>query len=119
LAGDAPDLLRIVLDPAGAGERLVELPGCGRDGAAALIEDGRTGRCRALIDREDVTHRGGTWQSAPSGPCGQRREVESRHLRHAADDLAGVAELVVVPDVDDGPLPIDDRGESVDDAGAL
>src|SRR5699024_3415748 len=59
------------------------------------------------------------WAGAASARSGISGNVDIRHLRHAADDLAAVAELVVVPDVDDDTIVIDDRGQAVDDAGAL
>src|SRR5699024_12103144 len=51
------------------------------------------------------------WAGAASARSGISGNVDIRHLRHAADDLAAVAELVVVPDVDDDTIVIDDRSE--------
>src|SRR5581483_10079150 len=53
LAGRLPDLHRVVLDPAGPGEVLLELRvGAARD-AALAIEDEARRAARALVDCED------------------------------------------------------------------
>src|SRR5690606_34330530 len=58
-AGVAPDLHRVVLDPAGLGEDLLVLLLAGRDDLAGVVEDDRAGRGGALVDREDVLRRVG------------------------------------------------------------
>src|SRR5690606_7710841 len=58
-AGVAPDLVRVVLDPAGLREVLAVLPLAGADDAAAVVEDDRAGARGSLVDGDDVAGRGG------------------------------------------------------------
>ncbi len=52
-----PDLLCVVLDPAGAREVLRELALCGRDDDAVVVEQDRSGTGRALVQGEhESTH---------------------------------------------------------------
>jgi hypothetical protein len=48
-----PDLLRVVLDPAGAGEMLRELALRGRDDVAVVVEQDGERAGRALVEGED------------------------------------------------------------------
>ena len=50
-----PDVLRVVLDPAGAREDLAELLLADAGDAETLVEDDGAARRRALVDREDVS----------------------------------------------------------------
>ena len=54
----APDLQRVVLDPAGLWEDLPELALRHRDDAAHLVEDDAARTGGALVEREDVAHAG-------------------------------------------------------------
>ena len=56
-----PDLLRVVLDPAGPGEDLLVLELAGRDDLALVVEDHRAGGCGALVDGEDVVRHGNSF----------------------------------------------------------
>ena len=51
--GDLPDLVRVVLDPAGAGEVLLELAVGAARRPPRLVEDDGGGPGGALVDRED------------------------------------------------------------------
>ena len=62
----APDVLRIVLDPAGARIILLELALGQRDRPRQLIEQDRPGRSRSLVDRQNMIRPG----HAPLIGCG-------------------------------------------------
>ena len=70
--GDLPDLVRVVLHPAGAGEVLPELAVGAARRAARLVEDDGGGPGGALVDRED--HSAGPYVERPAAaaPGGYR-----------------------------------------------
>jgi hypothetical protein len=70
LADVVPDLDRVVLDPARAGEDLLVLLLAGGDDRALLVEDDRAGRRRPLVDRDDVVSH---VQVLLRNECGRKR----------------------------------------------
>ena len=69
-----PDLLRVVLDPAGAREDLLVLDLAGLDDLAGVVEDDRSGAGGSLVDGKDVLGVGHGEDSSggSGGPDGAR-----------------------------------------------
>jgi len=77
--GDVPDFSRVVLDPAGAREMLLELGVGTADDATLCVEDEAGGARRPLVDREDQRETPRTIVSKPSAtPVASSLPVPSR-----------------------------------------
>ena len=80
-----PDLVRVVLDPAGLREDLLELLLRDADDGAVVVEHDGAGAGGALVEREDVRHVG-----SPAGPrMGGRGGIVSNCPPPLLDPLSG------------------------------